>query len=195
MKEKTESIEKQPKLILLTGPLGIGKSTLSSRYANDNPMTLNIDVDHVWWMIGQWQQTRPESDKQKLKLSALMVESHLEEGYDVIVAQDKFSEDYYLKLDDIVRRTGSILLEVTLICPEDEAIQRCIDRGKRSGYKTGFRPGGILESEGGAGKLRSMYSTMINSVSGRPNMNFIQSEYNNQNDTYRSLLAIVNKSA
>jgi adenylate kinase family enzyme len=195
MKEKIESIEKQPKLILLTGPPGIGKSTLSSRYANDNPMTLNIDVDHVWWMMGQWQQTRPESDIQKLKLSALMAEAHLEDKHDVVMAQDRFSAEYYQTLESIARKTGSILLEVTLICPEDEAVQRCIDRGKRSGYETGFRPGGILETEGGVEKLKSMYREMYSSVSGRDNMNFIQSEYNNQNDTYRSLLAIVNKSA
>jgi len=48
----------QPKLLVLNGPLGIGKSTLAARYSHDHPLTLNLDIDTVWAMLSHWREEK-----------------------------------------------------------------------------------------------------------------------------------------
>jgi len=183
----------KPKLIVLNGSPGVGKSTLSKRYIDNHPMTLNIDIDHIWWMMGQWQAARPASESQKFKLANAMLKTHLNEGYDVIIAQHIATLEYHRELEQIVEACDATLIEITLFCEENDAIQRCVDRGKKAGYKTGFRPGGILESEGGREKLRLMYQEMIDGAKIRKNMHYVSSVYGAEDDTYTRLLAIVDE--
>ena len=42
-------------LILLNGPPGGGKSTLARMYAEAHPLTLDLDIDLVRDMLGQWR--------------------------------------------------------------------------------------------------------------------------------------------
>jgi adenylate kinase family enzyme len=37
-----------PRLVLINGAPGSGKSTLASRYAQDHPLTLALDVDQAY---------------------------------------------------------------------------------------------------------------------------------------------------
>ena len=183
--------ETNKNLIFLNGPPGIGKSTLSQRYVDEHPMTLNLDVDVVWRMMGSWQHERPRSSDQKIVLALSMTRAHLENNYSVVVAQDHIKEIDHRAFMQIAEEMGARVIEVTLICPVDEAVQRCIDRGRRTGYPTGFRPGGILESEGGEIKLRAMYDEMLAVVSVRPAMHFISSVYGDEDATYKQLLAVI----
>lgn len=179
----------KPKLLLLSGPPGIGKSTIAQKYVDEHPMALKLDIDLVWWMMGQWQASRPHSHKQKMKLAYALAHTHLYEGYDVIVAQDLESLDYYKEFEAIANTCKADLREVTLLAPLDEAIERCKARGRALGYKTGFRPGGILESEGKEKKLEQMYNTVLEVIEARPNMVVIQSELGQTDKTYQLLLA------
>lgn len=188
MKEKIQNTEKQPKLILLNGSHGVGKSTISQRYVDDHPMALNLDIDKIWFMIGHWQQERLRSHEQKMKLSYALAETHLNEGYDVVVAQHLGEAGYYSRFEEIAIRSGSTLVEILLDCPLDEAIYRCVERGKNSGYKTGFRPGGILDTEGGVEKLKRMHNEMTAAVSSRANLKRINSVYGDLDRTYELLL-------
>jgi hypothetical protein len=106
----------------------------------------------------------------------------------VIIAQHVATSRYYKELEKIVADCDSKMTEITLFCEEEDAIQRCVDRGKRSGYKTGYRPGGILESEGGVEKLRSMYQEMVEEIRKRENMICVNSIRGEEDDTYKKLL-------
>jgi predicted kinase len=44
-----------PRMILLNGPPSCGKSTLARRYAQEHPLSLNLDVDRIRDLIGGWQ--------------------------------------------------------------------------------------------------------------------------------------------
>ena len=59
----------EPKLILLNGNPGMGKTTLANRYVDEHPLTLNLDVDRIWHMMGQWQAELDEFQSHFKKLS------------------------------------------------------------------------------------------------------------------------------
>ncbi|MGB4759618.1 MAG: AAA family ATPase [Candidatus Saccharimonadales bacterium] len=177
------------KLLILSGAPSAGKSTLAQRYAENNPLALRLDIDRVRELIGGWQTYQPESNILKMELSYAMAATHLSGGHDVVVAQHIPDARQYERFEDIAKQTGSMLCEVLLYMPADEAVRRCIARGKAMGYQTGFRPGGVLESSGGEKKLRAMHAEMIAATSHRPNLHVIRSHQGMIDQTYTQVLA------
>ena len=52
---------RRPRLVLLNGPPGIGKSTLSRRYVEAHPGTLDLDVDRLRSFVGGWRERFDET--------------------------------------------------------------------------------------------------------------------------------------
>lgn len=181
----------KPKLIIINGPPAIGKSTIAQKYVDNHPMALKLDIDELWFMLGQWQSSRPASNMQKMKLAYVMAGMHLQDGYDVIVAQHLDNLSYYKVFESIARACGATMYEVLLIAPLQEAIERCKERGRVSGYPSGFRPGGILESEGRESKLALMHKVSSDVCAKRPNMHTIHSEQGSVAATYEKLLLAI----
>lgn len=173
----------------MSGAPSAGKSTLAQRYAENNPLALRLDIDRVRELVGGWQTYQAESNILKMELSYAMATSHLSAGHDVIVAQHIPDARQYESFENIAKKTGSVLCEILLYMPPDEAVRRCIARGKAMGYQSGFRPGGVLESSGGEKKLRAMYTEMIAATSDRPNLHVIHSREGMIDQTYTQVLA------
>lgn len=167
-------------LIVINGSPGLGKSTLSQRFVDEHPMTLNLDIDRIWHMMGQWQESRPKSHEQKMQLSYEIASAHLGSGNDVVIA-DHINDKRILEMfEAIAEKHRAKIVEIALICNEDEAVARCLERGKSMGHKTGFRPGGILESEGGEAKIREMFRQVLTTTEQRPNtikLNVIKDDF------------------
>jgi predicted kinase len=183
----------KPKLILLNGPPGIGKSTLSQRYANDHPPALNIDVDRLRDAVGQWQENQDVSMVQKYKFAYAIAEIHLSDGYDVVVADTVEDIRVFERFEAIADKCGALMCEIVLIAPVDEAIQRCKARARRMGYPSGFRTGGTLESGGKEEMLKRIYAEMIGVVNDRPNTVEIRSQDGFTEETYQQLLVAIEK--
>lgn len=159
----------KPKLILLNGNPGMGKSTLAERYASEHPLTLNLDVDRIWHMMGQWQSSLDETHRLKRKHSYALAESHLAEGYNVIVADLMESVTTPEKFERIAKIHGALFREVALVAEPADAIERCKARARSMGYEDGFRPGGVLDLNGREQKLIEMYQNMQEVTRLRPN--------------------------
>jgi adenylate kinase family enzyme len=181
----------KPKLISINGNPGMGKSTLAQRYIDEHPLTLNVDVDVLWWMMGQWQSSRPRSSELKRKYAYALVDMHLAEGLDVIVPDHIANSDQYVRFEKIARANDAIFKEVVLISNLDDAIERCKSRGRLRGYKDGFRPGGILDTSGRELKLTRMYEGMLATVALRENMIYIESADGDIDGTYSRLIAAI----
>jgi chloramphenicol 3-O-phosphotransferase len=182
----------KPKLIILNGSPAIGKSTIAQKYIDNHPMALKLDIDQLWFMLGQWQKSRPRSSDQKMKLAYVMAGTHLQDGYDVIVAQHLDNISYYKIFESIAAACGANMYEVLLHAPVQQAIERCIERGKASGYPTGFRPGGILETEGKDAKIAQMHKAAQQVCARRPKTLTIVSDYGDTQSTYEQVLQHVN---
>ena len=179
----------KPKLILLNGNPGMGKSTLAQRYIDDHPLALNLDIDKVWFMLGKWQQTRPESDVIKYKYAEILAKEHLSSGYDVVVPQQMESSVIYEKFERIAATHNAVFKEFVLLSDPDDVVERLKIRGRAQGYSDGFRPGGILDTSGREEKLKLMYENVMRMTVLRPSIIKIHSVYGQEDRTYQAMLS------
>lgn len=171
----------KPKLIILSGPLGSGKSTIAQKYADEHPLALNLDIDDVRSHLGKWREHPEKSAKQSKRMSEEMARANLIAGYDVIIPQIYRLEENVVNLENIAKEIGADFYEVLLDLSKNEAIKRFMDRG-------GFRKGGLIEQGGGVKKLELMYDEMVELASKRPGTIRIEPKLGNVEDTYRELV-------
>lgn len=102
------------RLILFNGAPGSGKSTLASRWADARPMTLALDVDVLKHMLGAWDADQQASGLQARVLALAVIRQHLEDGYDVIVAQYLARHEFADSLLAAAAGVGATYTEVVL---------------------------------------------------------------------------------
>lgn len=76
-----------PRLILLNGPPGSGKSTLPQRYVDDRPLALNLDIDWLRGLLGQWRADAHSAGLLARAIALAAARVHLAAGHDVVVPQ------------------------------------------------------------------------------------------------------------
>lgn len=181
----------KPKLILINGNPGMGKSTLAERYVQEYPLTLNLDVDVIWHMLGHWQERLAESHRLKLGHAYVLADAHLREGYDVIVPDLMETTEQQENFARIARARGALFHEIALISDKETAIERCKARARRLGYADGFRPGGVLDTHGRELRLAEMYDNMLAATALRKDTIIIAPVEGDIDGTYRQLLEAV----
>ncbi len=185
-------MEKPNKLILINGNPGMGKTTLAQMYVDENPLSLNLDIDNIWIMLGQWQHTRPESEVIKLDYAYTLADMHLARGYNVIVPNLMQTFDQYERFEAIARSNNAVLKEIVLMSSCNDAIERCKMRARSQGHPEGFRPGGVLDTGGREKMLERFYENMLGAVATRPNIITVQSVYGDIDSTYQKLVTAIN---
>jgi predicted kinase len=113
-----------PRLILLNGAPGIGKSTLARRYVDDHPLALCLDIDSVRAMLGRWLEQPIQSGLAARALAIEMARTHLRTGHDVIVAQYLGRIDFVEQLDQLARDAGVAFIETALQTDAADAVAR-----------------------------------------------------------------------
>ncbi len=182
----------KPKLILLNGPLGTGKSTLAERYADDHPITLNLDIDNIWSTISHWREQKEMTGPLCKKIALAMAKVALNEGHDVVVPQTLQTEELANNFQNLAAECQVDYYEVLLDVPKQEAIKRFIERSKSQGHPTGFREGGIIATSGREAKLAEMHDNMTAVSYNRPHVMKLIPVVNDIEGTYNNLIRLVN---
>ena len=93
-------------LILLNGPPAIGKSTIAQHFVESRPLTLNLDIDVIRGLLGDWLDAPVDAGVAARVLALAMAETHLNSGRDVIVPQFLGRVDFLEELAQVVQGAG-----------------------------------------------------------------------------------------
>ena len=111
-----------PRLILLNGAPGVGKSTLACRYLADHPLALSVEIDDLRTAMGSWAE-REESKLLARVLAVALVRTHLAAGYDVVVPQYLGRPEFVDHLQ-LVAEAASATFDHVVLRDFDGAVER-----------------------------------------------------------------------
>ncbi len=124
--------ENRPKLIILNGPSGVGKSTVAARLHDEMPLSLLVDIDMARKQISNHREYRKESLALAYEHALAVVESHLKSGNSVIVDKAIVSAPAVLEsLVDLGEKYDADVHEFILMASKEIVLQRAHSRGFR----------------------------------------------------------------
>jgi predicted kinase len=105
-----------PRLVLINGAPGSGKSTVAQALAQDREMTLALDVDTIKHSLGRWSDDPAASGLRARGLYLALAEEQLGSGFDVVLgqylAQPPFIEDLEALADRLEVRFVELVLDI-----------------------------------------------------------------------------------
>ena len=178
-----------PRLILLNGPPGIGKSTLASRFADDHPGTLDLDIDHVRMLVGGWCDDFVGAGEIVRPLVLHMASTHLGGGRDVVVPQYLATNDEVGAFSSVAADNSAAFVEVLLIDSRSSSIER-FNRRRSEDDRLRHVVATVVADAGGDVHLGNLYDELLTDVTVRTPIEVV-SEPGDIEDTYRRLCAVL----
>lgn len=170
-----------PRLILLNGPPGCGKSTLAEMFVHHHPLALNLDIDRVRGLLGRWQDNPTEAGLSARAMAIAMARTHLRAGHDVVIPQYLGRLAFIQELEQVAAAAPAEFFELVLLDSKDNSLRRFVTRGRASSTPA--------HAEASEPALGEMYDRLLDVVSRRPRVRIVESEDGRAAATYQRLLA------
>jgi predicted kinase len=110
-----------PRLIVLNGLPGTGKSTLAQLYVDDHPLALNLDIDRVRALLGRWPDHRSAAGLLARAIALAAARTHLAAGHDVIIPQLLARPTFLEQAEDLAAGLAVPFHELVLDRPDRHA--------------------------------------------------------------------------
>jgi predicted kinase len=175
------------RLILLNGPPACGKSTLAQRYVDEHPLVLNLDIDRIRSMIGQWQDDAAARLARSIALAAARV--HLAAGHDVVVPQFLARPEFIEALEALAGDVSADFHEIVLMLSKPAAVRRFTQRSAAAADPAHLAAQQLLDSSGGLAELEAMHDRLSDLLTHRPHARVISIEASTPDRCYADLLA------
>ena len=156
-----------PTLVLLNGPPACGKSTIAARLVAERPLALNLDIDVVRSLLGDWKARSSEAGVAVRRLALAMAREHLGSGNDVIVPQFLARAEFIDQLADSAGSTGAEFVEIALMISRADAVaafERRSAQPESAAHRDAFE---AVTEAGGVGALAIMYDNFMDLMQGR----------------------------
>lgn len=118
-----------PRLIVLNGPPGIGKSTIAQMYVDEHPGVLNLDIDRLTELIGGWRTQRKRIVALGRTAALAMGATHLRSGSDVIVPQLVGRLPELERFEAVARDARAAFCHIVLMDGKTRSAERFVRRG------------------------------------------------------------------
>lgn len=179
-----------PRLILLNGPPGIGKSTIAQHYVDDHAGTLNLDIDRLRTLIGGWQHEFAETGEIVRPLALNMAATHLGSGRDVIIPQFLAEADEIERFETVASENWADFHEIVLMDTKERSVRRFSLRGDRDNpWHEQVKE--IVEGYGGESFLADMHDQLTDVLRARPGAVVLTSMADAIPQTYEALTEVL----
>lgn len=176
-----------PRLLLLNGPPGIGKSTVAARYVAEHPLALRLDADEIRRLLGQWEADDRAVGLLARDLVLAMARTHLLAGYAVVVPQFVARAAFADAMAAIAAETRAAFSKLVLMDDRSAAVARFAARAADPALAAHHR-----EAAARAGDtLPALYDALVAFVATRPRASSCARSPATSTATYRSVLAAV----
>ena len=117
-----------PRLVLINGAPSSGKSTLATRYVEEHPLTLALDIDVVRAMLGRWLDQPVEAGLLARRMALEMARVQLLADRDVVIPQFLGRLDFLLALEQLCNDVRAEFIEVVLLAEPHDLAHRIARR-------------------------------------------------------------------
>jgi len=179
-----------PRLILLNGPPGIGKSTLAQLYADEHPGVL-IGVDRVRALIGGWLERFTETGQIVRPIALSMAATHLRGGRDVVMPQCLCDLSEIERFEKAAHDSGAAFCQIVLMDTRERSLERFYRRGDNGEHPWHQQVQQIVERGGGQALLARMHDQLTAVLAARPDAVVVPSTAGAVQRTYKALTAIL----
>jgi predicted kinase len=178
-----------PRMILLNGPPGCGKSTLARRYAQQHPLSLNLDVDRIRELIGGWQDQPHAAGLLARAVTLAAARTHLVARYNVVIPQFVARAQFIEQVEQLAGDVGATFHEIVLLDSKDEVLRRFAQRSRVAADPAHVQAQQMLQRHGGAAALSAMYDRLLDLIATRPAAKVIHSVDGAVEQTYQRMLS------
>lgn len=156
-----------PRLIVINGPPGIGKSTIAQRYVDDHPGVLNLDIDRIAGLVGGFRDDFSAAVSMARTLALDMARSHLRRGHDVIVPQFIGRVSELERFELVGEDAGCAVCHVVLMDTLERSLSRFALRRTTARDEERASLHAYVELGGGDTMLTRMYEALADVVRAR----------------------------
>jgi predicted kinase len=178
-----------PRLILLNGPPGCGKSTLAQMFAHEHPLTLNLDIDRLRAQIGQWRARSQESGLLARQLALAMAGIHLASGHDVVIPQYVARIEFIEQVEAVATGAGAPFHEIVLLDSRENSSRRFERRGRTAADPAHVQAHEMIDEAGGRAAFAEMYEQLLMMLAARPRARIVRTRNGQVARAYQDFLS------
>jgi len=171
----------QPKLIIITGAAGAGKSTIAQKYIDEHLLALMVSSDQLVGSMGQWITHELEAQALAFELMTVIAAAHLQNGYDVIVPHLFVRPEEIATLQAIAANNQATFFACAIVVSKQESVDRMLARG------TWGEPGSPPITPEDQPIIEDLYDGVQQTLAAYPDMPRITSVANDIEGTYAQL--------
>ncbi len=187
----TPAADGTPVLVLLNGPPASGKSTIARRFIADRPLALNLDIDVVRGLLGDWLDDPITSGLVARTLAVAMIRTHLTAGRDVIVPQFLARAEFIDELAEVAEGSEARFVEAALWLDRQAAIEAFARRRAAPTFPEHHDAAALVDRSGEPDPIGARYDAFAALMQERPLTKRVEVVVDDVGETYARLLGVL----